>query len=164
MKNIILCGFMGSGKTVVGRELAKMMGCRFTDTDELIEREQGIAVKAIFAAYGEAHFRALERDVCARLGTTKNSVIATGGGTLTVPENATAIKKSGGKIVFLDASFATICERIGSNASRPLFQDREQAHALYLARRETYLNTADYVIDGDMSARKTAMMIADIFK
>ena len=53
MQNIVLCGFMGSGKTVVGRELAKIMGCRFVDTDDLIEQEQGVAIKAIFATRGE---------------------------------------------------------------------------------------------------------------
>ena len=164
MKNIILCGFMGSGKTVVGRELAKIMGFRFVDTDEMIEKETGIAVKAIFAAHGEEYFRALEADVCARLGETQNSVIATGGGALTFPDNVTAIKKSGGKVVFLDASYGVICERVGDGASRPLFKDRESARKLYDARRAAYLAAADYTVDGDMSARKTALTIAAIFK
>lgn len=163
MKNIILCGFMGAGKTVVGKELAKMLGCRFVDTDEMIEKEQGIAVKAIFAVHGEDYFRDLERGVCERLGNTKNCVIATGGGVMTDPDNAAALKR-GGKVVFLDASFDTICERIGNSTTRPLFQDKEKAHALYLARREQYLAAADYVLDGDMSARKTAMMIADFLR
>ncbi len=163
MKNIILCGFMGAGKTVVGRELAKIMGCRFVDTDALIEKEQGIAIKAIFAVHGEAHFRALERAVCERLGDTKNCVIATGGGTLTDPENVQAIKRSG-KVIFLDASFEAICDRIGDSVSRPLFQDKEKAQALYSQRRNQYLAAADYVFDGDMAARKTALMIAEIFK
>ena len=60
MNNIVLCGFMGSGKTVVGGELAKIMGAKFVDTDELIEKEQGVAIKAIFAAHGEDYFRDLE--------------------------------------------------------------------------------------------------------
>lgn len=163
MRNIILCGFMGAGKSVVGRELAKMMGCRFVDTDELIEKEQGMAIKAIFAARGEDYFRELEHDVCVRLGETKNSVIATGGGALTFTRNVEAIKKSG-KVVFLDADFEVICERIGDSNTRPLFQDKERAKALYDERREQYLAASDYVIDGNMSARKTAMTIADIFK
>ena len=53
MANIVLCGFMGSGKTVVGKELAKIMGCKFADTDEMIEAEQGVAIKAIFATHGD---------------------------------------------------------------------------------------------------------------
>ena len=163
MRNIILCGFMGSGKSVVGRELAKMMGCRFVDTDELIEKEQGMAIKAIFAARGEDYFRELEHDVCQRLGETKNSVIATGGGALTFARNVDAIKKSG-KVVFLDADFETICERIGNSSTRPLFRDRESARALFEARRTQYLTASDYTVDGNMSARKTAMTIASLFK
>ena len=95
MNNIILCGFMGAGKTVVGRELAKMMGCRFIDTDELIEREQGVAVKAIFATHGEDYFRELEYDACKKIGEMKNSVVSTGGGAMTFERNVEAIKKSG---------------------------------------------------------------------
>lgn len=163
MKNIIICGFMGAGKSVVGRELAKIMGCKFVDTDEIIEREQGMAIKAIFAARGEEYFRGLEREVCKKIGETKNCVVSTGGGTLTFPENTEAVKKSG-KVVFLDASFETICERIGDSTTRPLFQDKEKARALYTERRDKYLDAADYVVDGDMSARKTALTIAAIFK
>ena len=64
MDNIVLCGFMGSGKTVVGKELAKILGVKFVDTDELIEKEQGVAIKAIFAIHGEDYFRDLEHEVC----------------------------------------------------------------------------------------------------
>ena len=163
MKNIIICGFMGSGKTVVGKELAKIMGCRFVDTDELIEKEQGIAVKAIFAARGEDYFRELEKEACKKIGETKNCVVSTGGGTLIFKENVDAVKKSG-KVVFLDASFDTICARIGESTSRPLFQDREKAFELYNERREKYLEAADYVVDGNNSARKTALDIASVFK
>jgi len=164
MNNIILCGFMGAGKSVVGRELAKIMGCRFVDTDELIEKEQGIAVKAIFAVRGEEYFRELEYELCKKLAATKNSVISTGGGTLTFQRNADELKKGRGKIVFLDASFEVICERIGDNSTRPLFKDLESARALYEERRKKYLAVSDYVIDGDMSARKAAITISQIFK
>nr|MCR5208438.1 shikimate kinase [Eubacterium sp.] len=119
--------------------------------------------KAIFAAHGEEYFRSLEKEVCKKIGETKNSVVSTGGGALTFPENVEAVKKSG-KVVFLDASFETICERIGDNTTRPLFQDLDKAKALYDERRDKYLSAADYVVDGDMSARKTALTIAAIFK
>lgn len=164
MTNIILCGFMGSGKTVVGKELAKILGIKFIDTDELIEKEQGVAIKAIFATRGEEHFRQLEFEACQKLGNTKNSVISTGGGALTFERNVEAIKASGGKVVFLDASFDIICQRIGDSTSRPLFQDKDKAKELYDMRKEKYLAAADYVIDGDMSARKTAMDIASLFR
>lgn len=161
--NIILCGFMGSGKTVVGSELAKIMGRKFVDTDELIEAQQGVAIKAIFATHGEDYFRDLEFACCKEVAQYKNCVVSTGGGALTFQRNTDALKQ-GGKIVFLDADFDVICERIGNSATRPLFQDREKAKALYDERKSKYLAAADYVIDGNMSARKTAMDIAAMFK
>lgn len=162
--NIILCGFMGSGKTVVGSELAKIMGRKFVDTDELIEEEQGVAIKAIFATHGEDYFRELEFEMCKKIGAQcKNCIVSTGGGAMTFERNVEAIK-NGGKIVFLDADFDTICERIGNSNNRPLFQDREKAKALYDERKSKYLKASDYVIDGNMSARKTALEIAQIFK
>lgn len=161
--NIILCGFMGSGKTTVGMELAKIMGRRFVDTDDMIEKEQGIAIKAIFAVHGEDYFRDLEWECCKKISDLKNCVVSTGGGAITFDRNVDALKK-GGKIVFLDADFDVICQRIGNSKTRPLFQDRAKAKALYDERKAKYMNAADYVIDGNMSARKTAMEIADIFK
>ena len=163
MNNIVLCGFMGSGKTVVGKELAKIMGRKFIDTDELIEKEQGMAIKAIFTARGEEYFRELEYEACKKISDMKNCVISTGGGALTFERNVEVLKK-GGKIVLLDASFDTICQRIGDSQSRPLFEDKEKARQLYDERKDKYLAAADYVIDGDLSARKAALDIADMFK
>ena len=163
MNNIILCGFMGCGKTVVGKELAKIMGRKFIDTDEMIEKEQGMAIKAIFAARGEDYFRELEYEACKKTADERNCVISTGGGALTFERNVEAVKK-GGKVVFLDASFDTICERIGTSHNRPLFEDREKARQLYDERKDKYLSAADYVIDGDLSARKAALDIAAMFR
>lgn len=161
--NIILCGFMGSGKTVVGTELAKITGRKFVDTDELIEKQQGIAIKAIFAARGEEYFRELEHECCKQIAEMKNCVVSTGGGALTFRRNVDAVAPSG-KIVFLDADFDVICERIGDSKNRPLFQDKEKARALYDERKWKYLAAADIVVDGNMSARKTALEIAEMFK
>ncbi len=163
MNSIVLCGFMGSGKTVVGRELAKIMGCKFVDTDEMIEAEQGMAIKAIFATHGEEYFRDLEHEMCKKVAGMKNCVVSTGGGAMTYQRNVAAIKQ-GSKVVFLDASFPVICQRIGDSTTRPLFQDKEKAKQLYDERKAKYSAAADYVINGDMSARKTALEIADIFK
>ena len=163
MYSIVLCGFMGSGKTVVGKELAKIMGCKFVDTDEMIEAEQGMAIKAIFAARGEDYFRELEHEMCKKVAEMKNCVVSTGGGAMTYQRNVDAIRK-GSKVVFLDASFPVICQRIGDSTTRPLFPDKEKAKQLYDERKSKYLAAADYVIDGDMSARKTALDIAAIFK
>lgn len=161
--NIILCGFMGCGKTTVGTELAKIMGRRFIDTDEMIERQQGIAIKAIFTVHGEEYFRDLEHQCCREISALKNCVVSTGGGALTFQRNVDVLK-NGGKIVFLDTDFDVICDRIGNSNNRPLFQDREKAFELYNERKDKYLNAADIVIDGNMSARKTAMDIANMFR
>lgn len=163
MNNIVLCGFMGSGKTVVGKELAKILGVKFVDTDELIEEEQGVAIKAIFAMHGEDYFRDLEYEMCKKVAEMNGVVVSTGGGAMTFKRNVDAIKE-GSKVVFLDASFDVICDRIGDSTTRPLFQDKEKAKKLYDERKDKYLSAADYVINGDMGARKTAMQIAEIFR
>lgn len=163
MNNIVLCGFMGSGKTVVGKELAKILGVKFVDTDELIEEEQGVAIKAIFAAHGEDYFRDLEYEMCKKVAEMNGVVVSTGGGAMIFKRNVDAIKE-GSKVVFLDASFDVICDRIGDSTTRPLFQDKEKAKKLYDERKDKYLSAADYVINGDMGARKTAMQIAEIFR
>lgn len=163
MNNIVLCGFMGSGKTVVGKELAKVLGVKFVDTDELIEEEQGVAIKAIFATHGEDYFRDLEYEMCKKVAEMNGVVVSTGGGAMTFKRNVDAIKE-GSKVVFLDASFDVICDRIGDSTTRPLFQDKEKAKKLYDERKDKYLSAADYVINGDMGARKTAMQIAEIFR
>ena len=163
MNNIILCGFMGSGKTVVGKELAKITGRRFVDTDDLVEKKQGIPIKAIFEIYGEDYFRDLEHQVCCDTAELKNCVISTGGGAVTFERNVSALK-NGGRIVFLDADFDTICERIGDSTNRPLFQDKDKAKELFDERRPKYEAAADLTVDGSMSARKTAMTISELMK
>ena len=161
--NIVLCGFMGSGKTVVGKEVAKIMGRRFVDTDQLIEADTGVSIPAIFQVHGEDYFRALERAACRQAAEIPNCVISTGGGALTFEENVEILRTTG-KIVLLDASFDVICQRVGNGASRPLFQDPVQAKALYDARQAKYRAAADLVVDGDLSARKTALLIAEQFR
>lgn len=161
--NIALCGFMGAGKTVVGKELAKVTGRKFVDTDEMIEEETGVSIPAIFASRGEEYFRDLEFEICKKTAELKNTVISTGGGALTFERNVEAIKK-GSIVVFLDASFDVICDRVGDASSRPLFKNRENAKKLYDERREKYIAAANHVVNGDMSARKTAFIIADLLK
>ena len=93
--NIVLCGFMGSGKTVVGKELAKIMGRRFVDTDQLVEARSGVSIPAIFQVHGEDYFRELERAACAEAAEIPNCVISTGGGALTFDENVRTLRTTG---------------------------------------------------------------------
>ena len=110
--NIALCGFMGAGKTSVGRELSTITGRKFFDTDELIEEAQGQTISSIFAEKGENYFRNLEYETCVKTADIKNAVISTGGGAVTFERNVNALKK-GAKIVFIDTPFDVICARVG---------------------------------------------------
>lgn len=161
--NIALCGFMGAGKTSVGRELSKITGRKFVDTDELIEDEQGKAVSSIFAEKGEEYFRNLEYEMCVKTADMKNAVISTGGGAVTFERNVKALKK-GAKIVFIDTPFDVICDRVGDAATRPMFKNRENAQKLFIERREKYLAAADFVVNGNQSVKKIALEIAELVK
>ena len=144
---IYLVGFMGSGKTTVGRELAARIDAPFFDLDELVEASEKMSIKEIFAQHGEPYFRKRERDM---LRSTKNldaAVIATGGGTFTFDENIQFIQ-SEGLSVYLSAPYALLRARIGTakTADRPLFTDDVAAHELY-ANRIRYYRTSDITIE-----------------
>jgi shikimate kinase len=143
---IYLVGFMGSGKTTVGRELATRIDAPFFDLDELIESAEKTTVKELFATRGEPYFRKRERDI---LRSTKNldaAVIATGGGTFTFDENIQFIQ-SEGLSVYLSAPYALLRSRVGTKAAdRPLFTDDLATHELY-ANRIRYYRTADITLE-----------------
>jgi len=117
--NLILTGFMATGKTEVGRLLARRFGCPFFDTDGLVETAARRTIAQIFASDGEAHFRALERDAVEEACAVPDAVIATGGGTLLDPENHRRLAAAG-PVVCLTASPEEIGRRVGDVSSRPL--------------------------------------------
>jgi len=161
MNNIVLCGFMGCGKTSVGQELAKQLSYTFIDTDEIIEKNQKITIKEIFEKYGENYFRDLEYNVCKEIANMENCVISTGGGLMTYERNVRETKKCS-KVIFLDSSFSVISKRLGEDDTRPLFKDKEKAQKLYDERKEKYLLAADYMINGDMTIKETVLAIIDV--
>lgn len=161
--NIALCGFMGCGKTCIGKELSKLMGIKLVDTDKLIEKEQNKTISQIFAESGETYFRDLEFEICKKVSKMNNTVISTGGGAMTFQRNVDAIKK-GATVVFLDASFDVICQRVGDASTRPLFKNKENAKKLYDERKEKYIHAADIIVNGDMSPSKIAAEIAELCK
>jgi len=116
---VVLCGFMGTGKTVVGRALAQRLDVEFIDTDSVIEEREGLRVAEIFDKHGEARFRELEAETCRALDPGAGAVIATGGGLMTDPRNAVHLQ-SLGTTVLLEASVDTIIARAGSAGDRPL--------------------------------------------
>jgi shikimate kinase len=119
MKNIVLTGFMGTGKTVVGRELSRMLNMRVLDVDTEIELSQKMTIKDIFKTYGEGHFRDIETETIKRLSSDEDIIISTGGGAVLRKENVDILREKG--IVFcMQASPETILKRTGRSRKRPL--------------------------------------------
>lgn len=143
MKNIVLTGFMATGKTSVGRLLSSELGLRFVDLDELIEKEAGLRVAGIFEKLGEDRFRAMERDIVGKLCSGaygQGLVVATGGGAVKDPGNRELLK-GWGTIICLIASVDEIIERVGSKTDRPLLSGRdrrERIEGLLEQRQEAY--------------------------
>ncbi|HMC21742.1 MAG TPA: shikimate kinase [Thermoanaerobaculia bacterium] len=135
---IYLIGFMGAGKTTVGRELAARVESPFFDLDELVESAEKMSIKDIFGQHGEPYFRKRERDILRSTHNLEDAVIATGGGTFTFEDNIQFIQ-SEGLSVFLSAPYALLRSRIGDKAAeRPMFRDDVAAHELYNARLRYY--------------------------
>lgn len=144
---IFLTGFMGAGKTTVGRLLAHRLGVPFLDLDEEIEAEAGMSIREIFAAEGEAAFRRRESEALRRLVARPGIVVATGGGTVAQEANARFLHANG-LIVWLNPPFDAIARRIGGmgKVDRPLFKDEAQALALYRERLPAY-RQADLTVE-----------------
>ena len=145
MKNIILTGFAGTGKTVVGQDVAELLGWTFVDTDDVLERLAGKSIEAVFADDGEAAFRVLESKALAEVCKDGNQVVATGGGMVIDPSNQTLMTESG-YVVCLEASPETIIQRLFSATSenknvRPLLQGNnplKRALVLKAGRQAAY--------------------------
>jgi thiamine-phosphate pyrophosphorylase len=134
---VYLVGFMGSGKTAIGRRVAERLGAAFVDLDQEIERTSGRTVRALFEASGEAAFRQRETTFLEATESLPDVVVATGGGCYGREENRRAIGRLG-TAVFLDASFETILPRLSGKTDRPLFAGPEQARLLYAEREPFY--------------------------
>lgn len=120
--NIVLVGFMGSGKTSVGKRLSSLLEMDLIDTDLVIEERMGMTISEIFNTMGEMEFRKLEREIVIGLQGTKNSIISCGGGIVLDPENVGTLKE-GGRIIWLNASPEEIYNRLLGDKSRPLLSD-----------------------------------------
>jgi len=135
---IYVIGFMGAGKTTIGRELAARVDAPFFDLDELVESAEKMTIKDMFAQHGEPYFRKRERDILRSTHYLEKAVIATGGGTFTFEENIQFIQ-SEGLSVYLSAPYALLRSRIGDKAAeRPLFRDDLATHELYTSRIRYY--------------------------
>jgi shikimate kinase len=144
---IYLTGFMGCGKTSVGRRLARRLGIAFIDLDEEVERRAGMTVRQIFESQGEPAFRQMEAEALRGTLELPDVVVATGGGTMAFEANAGLIGANG-LAVWLNPAFATIAARIGGRGKtdRPLFKNESHALALYRERLPAY-RRADLTVD-----------------
>jgi len=145
--NIVLIGFMGTGKSTVSRVLAERLGWQSIDTDAEIERQEGRKIAEMFAADGEAYFRNIETRVIAEVMSGKEQVVSTGGGAVLAEPNRQAML-AGGCVVALTADPDVIIERVRRDEKRPLLQGdvSERVHTL-LANRRTAYDFADIKID-----------------
>ena len=160
-KNVILCGFMGCGKSTIGGLLAKKIGSAFIVLDRYIEKQEQKTVAQIFADSGEAYFRDLERQASQALSGKSGLVIAAGGGTLTFPENVAAFKRSG-RIVLLDVPVEVVARRLQHDTTRPLLNrpDKDTAmRELYDKRLPLYQAAADITVDASRSPLQVCLDI-----
>jgi shikimate kinase len=134
---IYLVGFMGAGKTTVGRALAHRLGWRFEDIDAEVERREGRAIADISRLLGEGRFRAVEREALQALLGLADTVVATGGGTFMDPANRAAMLADG-VVAWLDIPFSRVLERVPPDGRRPLASSRAELESLYHARRAAY--------------------------
>ena len=151
MKNIVLVGFMGTGKTSTGKVLAQRLGKAFIDMDSRIEEEYGQTIPQMFETKGEAYFRQCEKEMVKKVAGRANAVISTGGGTIKDAENVALLKQSG-LLVCLTAQPEVILERTERKGERPVLDgadegDRLSAIESLLAEREQFYRQADFAID-----------------
>ncbi len=151
-QNLVLIGFMGSGKTSVGVKLSYRLQVPVEDTDKLIERREGRSINEIFADDGEEYFRQLETELLGELAEKNGSrIYSVGGGTPVRTENRGLLKRLG-KVVYLRVSPETVYERLKNDSTRPLLQCGDplgRIRQLMEERREAYEACADVVIDAD---------------
>ena len=164
-KNIVLTGFMGTGKTTVSKRLCALTGAQFIDTDKLIEEREGMKISEIFAKYGEKYFRDRESEAIESLKNKKGAVISTGGGAVIRGENIDLLRENG--VIFcLKSDIERVYRNIGGKTeSRPLLSGKtmEEAKELLESRKEYYAN-CDFALDvTEMEKEAVADKILEIY-
>jgi shikimate kinase len=165
IRNIALIGFMGTGKSTVGRMVAEQLRFTFLDTDELIETRAGKTISAIFSEDGEATFRKMEDAVVAELASRKRTVISTGGGLAATPSNLFSLSEHA-LVVCLWASPEKIWERVHSQSHRPLLREADPLAKIrqLLAAREPFYKQADVLLNTEVRpVREVAQQVLHQF-
>lgn len=159
MRNIVLVGFMGTGKSTVGRQLAQLLNWNFIDTDNEIEERTNMTINDIFQIHGESRFRSEERLVVQSVSQQENVVIATGGGTIINPLNWEDLNRDG-FVIELYAALEDIIVRVGSNRDRPLLKGSEEGIKKLWSERQKYYGQAQYKID--TTGKNVDQVVAEI--
>ena len=164
--NIVLCGFMGCGKSTVGKRVAKKLGFKFINGDTYIEQKESKTISEIFSENGEEYFRKVESDAMVELSKKSNTVIATGGGAVINPKSAESLKQTG-LLIFIEVTPETVIERLKNDTTRPLLQqpDKETAiKELMLKRYPIYSSVCDKKVNGNQDAKSVAELIGTEFE
>ncbi|TCS81382.1 shikimate kinase [Pectinatus cerevisiiphilus] len=149
MMNIVLIGFMGTGKSSVGRLLAEKLSYAFVDTDALIEERAGLSIPQMFAKFGEKYFRQREKDIIKETCNRTHTVISTGGGVPIFEANRQILQNGRNIIVCLRANIPTILNRTKGRGDRPLLKNDLHKMQALLKQRMPFYNQADFIIDTD---------------
>ena len=164
-ENIVITGFMGSGKSIVAEKLARKLGMEFIDMDQIIEK-QGMSISDIFARYGEKYFREQENKLVKELSQKENMVIATGGGTLLSADNAKMLSEKG-EIICLYADSKVLYNRVKRKDNRPLLRGGnllDRINQLIVERKKIYDNIKLKIDTSDLNIQEVVDKIVDILK
>ncbi|MCM1524418.1 MAG: shikimate kinase [Ruminococcus sp.] len=159
---VYLCGFMGCGKTTVGRAAAEKLNCAYADMDAYIEETEKMSIPRIFAEKGEAYFRDAETRAVSEMGAS-GGIIACGGGAMLKRINAEAAAKNGA-VVYIDTPFETCWKRICGDKNRPLVVNntKESLEELYEARKVLYRENSAFTVSGAGTPSEIADKIIEI--
>lgn len=162
MKNLVIIGFMGAGKSTLGRKAARLLGFTFQDMDTVIEKAEGMPITEIFAQKGEPYFRAKELEIAQQMGAQENTVIATGGGVVKSPAVMAALLQNG-VAVYLHATPEQVERHTAGDNTRPLLQTdnkRETIRRLLLERDPLYRQYAQATVESGGPMKAGAQRLA----
>lgn len=159
-KPIILCGFMGSGKTTIGKPLAEKLGFCFADTDQLLTETYHMTIPEMFQKGGEGYFRDLEHQIARRISDLANTVISTGGGMLTFERNG-EILSGKGIIVYIHKDFEDCYQRLILQNDRPLVQNKskDEMYQMYSERIAMYRKYSSFSVENDGTVEEAVKKI-----
>ena len=154
--NIVLIGFMGTGKSAISAHLSRYFDMETVDMDQVIAEREGMSISKIFETYGEEYFRNAETNLLKELQSRNNVVISCGGGAPLREENVAEMKKNG-RVVLLTAKPETIYERVKDSHDRPLLENNKSVEfieELMLKRKDKYIAAADIIIETDNKSKQ----------